>query len=52
MITKKPTSVQQLVEPSRVGIDSNEDEVVILKSIIGANLIVDRFSGERLPRIC
>jgi hydrogenase expression/formation protein HypE len=38
--------------PSRVGTVSAEAEGVILKSIIGANRIVDMFSGEQLPRIC
>jgi hydrogenase expression/formation protein HypE len=38
--------------PSRVGSVSAEPSGVILKSIIGANRIVDMFSGEQLPRIC
>jgi hydrogenase expression/formation protein HypE len=39
-------------EPSRIGSVSCDASGVILKSIIGANRIVDMFSGEQLPRIC
>jgi len=42
----------QGAEPARIGTVSAEAEGVILKSIIGANRIVDMFSGEQLPRIC
>jgi hydrogenase expression/formation protein HypE len=38
--------------PSRIGTVSGDASGVILKSIIGANRIVDMFSGEQLPRIC
>lgn len=39
-------------QPTRIGSVSSEASGVILKSIIGANRIVDMFSGEQLPRIC
>jgi len=35
-----------------IGSVSDEPGSVILKSVIGANRIVDMFSGEQLPRIC
>ena len=35
-----------------IGRVSDEPEGVILKSVIGANRIVDMFTGEQLPRIC
>jgi hydrogenase expression/formation protein HypE len=35
-----------------IGGVSDEPESVILKSVIGANRIVDMFTGEQLPRIC
>ena len=37
---------------SRIGTVGDGTEGVILKSRIGANRIVDMFSGEQLPRIC
>ena len=39
-------------EPSRIGSVGSDASGVILKSIIGANRIVDMFTGEQLPRIC
>lgn len=38
--------------PTRIGSVGNGSSGVILKSIIGANRIVDMFTGEQLPRIC
>jgi len=38
--------------PSRIGSVGSDASGVILKSIIGANRIVDMFTGEQLPRIC
>jgi hydrogenase expression/formation protein HypE len=38
--------------PSRIGSVSAEPSGVILRSLIGANRIVDMFTGEQLPRIC
>ena len=49
---KLMSSTDQGTEPSRIGTVSSEASGVILKSIIGANRIVDMFSGEQLPRIC
>ena len=46
------SSNDQGTEPARIGSVGNEASGVILKSIIGANRIVDMFSGEQLPRIC
>lgn len=40
------------VNASIIGHVSCEPEGVILKSLIGANRIVDMFTGEQLPRIC
>jgi hydrogenase expression/formation protein HypE len=42
----------QDARPSRIGSVGSEASGVILKSVIGANRIVDMFSGEQLPRIC
>jgi len=42
----------QGAEPSRIGSVGSDGSGVILKSIIGANRIVDMFTGEQLPRIC
>jgi hydrogenase expression/formation protein HypE len=46
------SSNDQGTTPSRIGTVGSEASDVILKSIIGANRIVDMFSGEQLPRIC
>jgi hydrogenase expression/formation protein HypE len=39
-------------DAARIGTVYDESEGVILKSVIGANRIVDMFTGEQLPRIC
>jgi len=39
-------------DAARIGTVYDQSEGVILKSVIGANRIVDMFTGEQLPRIC
>jgi len=46
------SSNDQGAVPSRIGSVTAESSGVILRSLIGANRIVDMFTGEQLPRIC